>query len=68
MVVEARLLRYGGEEVRRQIRVLKVQGLKTEPAFAAVFALPGDPYQALSQLAELPEEALIAHITHVPDA
>src|SRR5262245_37212108 len=42
MIVEARLLRHGGAEVRRQVRQLKAQGLKTEPAFATVFALAGD--------------------------
>ena len=64
MVVEERLLRHGGPEVRRRIRQLKSQGLKTEPAFATVFALPGDPYQTLLGLAELSEEALLAVIAH----
>ena len=63
MVVEARLLRHGGPEVRHKIRQLKGQGLKTEPAFAAVFGLPGDPYQTLLALAELPEDTLISVLT-----
>jgi hypothetical protein len=58
MIVEERLLRLGGPEVREQIRSLKAQGLKTEPAFAVVFQLPGDPYKTLLQLAELAEEKL----------
>jgi hypothetical protein len=66
MVVEERLLRHGGAEVRRHIRHLKSQGRKTEPAFAAVFRLPGDPYQTLLQLAELGEEELVSVITSVP--
>ncbi len=66
MVVEERLLRLGGAEVRWQIRHLKSQGLKTEPAFAAVFRLPGDPYQTLLQLAELGEADLVSVITSVP--
>ncbi len=66
MVVEERLLRYGGAAVRQQIRHLKSQGLKTEPAFAAVFRLPGDPYQTLLQLAELDEEELMSVITSIP--
>ena len=66
MVVEERLLRHGGPEVRRQIRHLKGQGLKTEPAFAAVFGLPGDPYQTLLQLAELGEHELVAVLSSVP--
>jgi len=66
MVVEERLLRHGGAEVRRQIRHLKGQGLKTEPAFAVVFRLPGDPYQTLLRLAELEEEDLVSVLTSVP--
>jgi hypothetical protein len=66
MVVEECLLRHGGPEVRRQIRHLKGQGLKTEPAFAVVFGLPGDPYQTLLQLAELGEDELMAVLSSVP--
>jgi len=65
MIVEERLLRHGGAEVRRQIRHLKSQGLKTEPAFAVVFRLPGNPYQTLLQLAELDEEELVSVIMPV---
>jgi Domain of unknown function (DUF4269) len=68
LVVEARLLRHGGVEVRQKIRRLKGQGLKTEPAFATVFTLAGDPYQTLLELAELPEEVLMLVITHAPHA
>ncbi|MEM8641328.1 MAG: DUF4269 domain-containing protein [Cyanobacteria bacterium P01_G01_bin.54] len=50
--VEARLLELGGEAVRRRVRQLKQAGLKTEPAFAAVFVLVGDPYEVLLGLAE----------------
>jgi hypothetical protein len=59
MVVEARLLQYGGEEVRQKVRQLKLAGTKTEPAFAVVFALAGDPYHTLLRLSELPEEELL---------
>jgi len=45
---------------------IKGQGLKTEPTFATVFALPGDPYQTLLALADLSEEALMSVITHTP--
>jgi hypothetical protein len=68
LLVEARLLQHGGEEVRREIRHLKRQGLKTEPAFAAVFALAGDPYDTLLGLAELCEEELLSLIRQSPDA
>jgi Domain of unknown function (DUF4269) len=63
MVVEERLLRHGGPEVCHKIRQLKGQGLKTEPAFAAVFGLPGDPYQTLLAFAELSEDVLISALT-----
>jgi len=66
MLVEERLLRHGGAEVRGKIRHLKSQGLKTEPAFAAVFALGGDPYDTLLGLAELCEEELRSRIRQRP--
>lgn len=50
MLVEARLLALAGPEAARAIRALKESGLKTEPAFARYFGLPGDPYQALLDL------------------
>jgi hypothetical protein len=62
MDVEARLLALGGEEAREAIRNLKRQGIKTEPAFARYFQLPGDPYATLAHLATLDEESLRAAI------
>lgn len=58
MVVEARLLEIGGPAARDKIRELKLTGLKTEPAFAAYFSLPGDPYETLLALSELPIDSL----------
>ena len=63
LVVEDRLLRYGGEEMREKIRRLKSQGFKTEPAFAVAFGLAGDPYHTLLRLEELSEEQLKAVLT-----
>lgn len=51
MVVEERLLSLGGETLRQKVRALKTKGLKTEPAFAKLLNLPGDPYIALLDLA-----------------
>ena len=63
MVVEARLLRLGGEQARTAIRDLKLQhGLKTEPAFARYFGLAGDPFVTLLALADLDDAALQAAV------
>jgi hypothetical protein len=50
LVVEARLLALGGAAFKQAVIDLKTQGLKTEPAFATLLALPGDAYQALLHL------------------
>lgn len=47
MVIEARLLDLGGPAFRDAIIALRHQGLKTEPAFAQLLGLAGDPYEAV---------------------
>ncbi len=49
--VEARLLRLGGEGLREAVMTARRAGAKTEPAFAEVLGLEGDPYQAMLALA-----------------
>jgi len=44
--------------LRDQVRRLKSEGLKTEPAFAKALALNGDPYRALLELENLSEDEL----------
>lgn len=58
MVAEARLLREGGEEALYAIRELKMDGMKTEPAFGHYFCLPDDPYASLLHLADVSAEEL----------
>ncbi|CAM2008871.1 DUF4269 domain-containing protein [Acanthopleuribacter pedis] len=58
MEIEERLLRLAGYEAHRAIRVLKGQGIKTEPAFAKYFGLDGDPYQGLLDLYNKSDDAL----------
>jgi len=53
MLVERRLLRLGGWSAAQAVRRFKEQGIKTEPAFARVFGLEGDPYRRLSELSWL---------------
>lgn len=48
--VERRLLALGGAPFRAEVRAARRLGLKTEPAFAAVLGLCGDPYAALLDL------------------
>ena len=47
MVTEYEILKQKGEIFRQQIIELKKNGFKTEPAFAKLLQLPGDPYAAL---------------------
>ena len=58
LVVEARLLEISGNRARREIRKLKRNGLKTEPAFARYFHLEGDPYEVLFGLSLLEDSEL----------
>lgn len=50
MMIEHKLLKEKGASFREQVLELKRQGLKTEPAFALLLGLHGDPYIALLHL------------------
>lgn len=50
MIIEHSILMEKGEEFRQEIIKLKRQGLKTEPAFAKLLGLDGNPYQELLKL------------------
>lgn len=52
MIVEARMLAMYGESFKQRIISLKLAGLKTEPAFAKLLHLDGDPYERLLELAD----------------
>lgn len=47
MIVEWNILAANDEAFRSKIMELKRKGIKTEPAFAQVLGLKGDPYEAL---------------------
>ena len=65
--VEQRLLDLGGFVLRDQIMTLRIQGVKTEPAFATVLGLDGDPYAALSALYDRSDQDLMDIIAMIPD-
>lgn len=58
MIVEGRLLVIGGRALRERVRALKQRGAKTEPAFAQVLGLSGDPFEVLLELERWPTERL----------
>lgn len=53
MIIEYKVLLEKGEDFRNQIIELKKQGLKTEPAFAKLLGLHGDPFMELLKFGEL---------------
>lgn len=63
LLVEACLLEVAGDPARDAIRELKRQGLKTEPAFAQYFGIPGDPYDELARLARASQEEILVIAT-----
>ncbi len=60
LVVEQRLLALGGEGLLEAVLALRRQSMKTEPAFAAVLKLTGDPYLALLDLAKQDDTTVVS--------
>ena len=50
MIIENKILNTMGSAFRNQIISLKKKGYKTEPAFAKLLGLQGDPYEALLEV------------------
>ena len=57
-VIERRLLALAGPEFRTAIMQMRIKDIETEPAFAAMLELKGDPYRALLELEQLSDEQL----------
>lgn len=66
-MVEQRLLDLAGFALQDQIMTLRMQGMKTEPAFASVLGLPGNPYQAMGALFERSDIELAGILASAPD-
>ena len=47
MIIEYQILQANGKDFQENVIQLKREGMKTEPAFAKLLDLEGDPYQAL---------------------
>lgn len=67
MIVEYKLLKRLGEAARQRIIELKRSGYKTEPAFAKLLHISGDPYEELLQIYHWPEDRLDAYIKSYMD-
>ena len=50
MLIEHKILNSKGEEFKAEVIQLKQKGLKTEPAFAQLLGLSGNPYEALLRM------------------
>lgn len=50
LLIEYQILQEKGENFRKEIIALKQSGIKTEPAFAQLLGLAGDPYLSLLKL------------------
>lgn len=64
-IIEQRLLALASDNFRQRIRALKQGGMKTEPAFAQLLGIEGDPYVELLQLEEQDDESLRAWVAGV---
>jgi hypothetical protein len=58
-LIERRLLELGGPMFRAAVIRERTKGMKTEPVFAAVLRLDGDPYATLLDLQDHTDEDLI---------
>ena len=58
--MEQRLLAFGGDALRIAVMAQRANGMKTEPAFATVLGLNGDPYRAMLDLQRSSDIELIA--------
>lgn len=63
--IEERLLKLFGEPLRELIQKLKLSGIKTEPAFAHVFRLTGNPYEALFLFETMDDQTILQQYTAV---
>ncbi|MDQ1769694.1 DUF4269 domain-containing protein [Labilibaculum sp. A4] len=61
MLIEHRILQLLGEDFKQKVIQLKKEGLKTEPAFAKLLKLKGDPYQQLLNMEGVTDSEILQH-------
>lgn len=67
MIIEGRLLSLGSSvRLRERVLALRQAGMKTEPAFAELLGLVGDPYAAVLQLESQSTAQLTALLARRP--
>lgn len=59
MIIEDRILKLLGQDFKNHIVQLKKQGFKTEPAFAKMLGIGGDPYIGLLEFGNLSDAEII---------
>lgn len=59
MLIEYRILQLLGNDFKQKVIQLKQEGLKTEPAFAKLFNINGDPYQQLINIENIPDSQIL---------
>ena len=62
MLAEARILSLLGPDFAKRVRALKRQNVKTEPAFAQLLRLSGDPYIGVAELANMSMAEMAAFV------
>lgn len=65
MIIEYRILNLLGEEFKDKIINLKENGLKTEPAFAKLLNLNGNPYEELFLLDKYSDKHIIEYYKNI---
>lgn len=62
MIIEDRLLNLASTKFKEEIIELKEKGLKTEPAFAKLLNLEGNPYEELLKFENYSDEKMIEYL------
>lgn len=65
MMIEYKLMNRLGEAAKQRIIELKRSGYKTEPAFAKLLNIPGDPYEELLNMSSWSEDQLDIYISNL---